>query len=191
MWGESRLGRETSCEPKSRAASSSLLCRLGKANLPSAGKKWTRDSDSGRPTTVAGSESLRDTAHLGNPFSPRDSAFSILLFWGKTDTEGRKLLSGKRSWGAGGLEGHPGWREGGGQGERRRHWSWARVWEEHALSSPLQAGRARSEYSSMIAVLPVTDHQPRAHFQIWGGLSIFHLDRGPGAALRPRLTHSH
>lgn len=52
MWGESRLRRENSCEPKSRrAASSSLLCRLRKAKLPSVGKKWTRDSDSGHPTT--------------------------------------------------------------------------------------------------------------------------------------------
>ena len=118
-------------------------------------------------------------------------AVESLLFWGKTDTEGRKLLSGKWSWRGGELEGHPSWREGGGQGERRRHGGWARVWEEHALSNPLQAGRARSEYSSMIAVLPVTAHQSRVQFQIWGRLSIFHLDRDPEAALRPLLTHTH
>lgn len=49
--GESKLGRGTSCEPKSRAASNSPLCRLRKANLPRVGTKWILDSDSGHSTT--------------------------------------------------------------------------------------------------------------------------------------------
>lgn len=40
------------------------------------------------------------------------------------------------------------------------------------------------------SVSPIIDCQSRVHFQIWGRLSIFHLDRDPGAALRPRLTHT-
>lgn len=63
----------------------------------------------------------------------------------------------------------------------------ARVWEEHMLSTSLQAGRVCSEYLS----LTNHDHESRVHFQIWGRLSIFHLDRDPGAALRPHLTHTH
>lgn len=55
------------------------------------------------------------------------------------------------------------------------------------LSTSLQAGRVCSEYLS----LTNHDHESRVHFQIWGRLSIFHLDRDPGAALRPHLTHTH
>jgi len=81
------------------------------------------------------------------------------------------------------------WLEGGREGDRakrRRHGGWARVWEEHVLSASLHAGRVRTEYLS----LTNHDHQSRVHFQIWGRLSIFHLDGDPGAAFRPRFTHT-
>ena len=54
------------------------------------------------------------------------------------------------------------------------------------LSASLHAGRVRTEYLS----LTNHDHQSRVHFQIWGRLSIFHLDGDPGAAFRPRFTHT-
>lgn len=70
--GESKLGRGTLCVSKSRAASADSE-RLTCQELVQSGP-WTQ-TQAIRPQ-IAQAESLGDTTHLGNPFSPRDSTFS-------------------------------------------------------------------------------------------------------------------